>query len=169
MPDESLPIVFRASLRTAFIMMAIGAVGFFAAFIKIADIQPGSVRFYHEVAISGRSAGWLFLAVGVVMAAVGVMIAVGRCPTLVIGDTGLVLTRCRAAPVPIPWRDLERVRVISVPVPRSNALMLWAEVVDVLYVVTKDGKSHGVGPVEKASDVEAAIRRAAARTGHRLE
>jgi hypothetical protein len=169
MPDKSLPIVFRTSLRTAFALIAAGAVALFAATLKLADIQPGSVRFFHLVTISGPTAGWLFLAVGVVAAGVGVMSAVGRCPTLEIGMTGLALTRCGAAPLQIPWRDLDRISIVTIPVPRSNATFFWVEAVEKFTVVTKDGKSHDVGPVGKTSDIDAAIRRVAARMGHHLD
>ena len=168
MADETLPIVFRTSLRTAFAMIAAGAVAFFAAYLKLADIQPGSVRFFYVASISGQSAGWLFAAVGAVVAGVGVMFALGRCPTLEIRMTGLVLTHCRAPPLQIPWRDLDDVRIVSIPAPRFNPLFFRLEVVEKVSVVTQDGKSHDVGPVGKPSAIDAAIRRVAARMGHPL-
>ena len=165
MPDGSLPIVFRSSLRNAVIMAAIGAVALFAAFIKITGEDSKSVKFFRVIEISGPTAGWLFLAAGVVMVGVGVMSGLGRCPALTIGEGGIELRRCRKAPVQIPWSALAEVTVLALPTFSASWLN---RTYDAVYVVTKDGKSHDVGPVGKAREVEAAIRRVAARRGHAL-
>jgi hypothetical protein len=159
MPDDKLPIVFKAGLRTGLICFVCSAVGAVAAYAKLSEQYASSVSFYHLVTIDGRTAGWLFATLTVLLAGVAVVALVRGCPRLVVDESGIAFSRCFGKPVQIPWsryKDVEVKRAV-VPGPKRSAD------VDIVYVVTTDGQRTSVGSFWKASDLEDAIRRDAAR------
>jgi hypothetical protein len=160
MTDDKLPIVFKSGLPTGLICFVCSAVGAVAGYAKLSEQYSRSVSFYHVVEIDGRTAGWLFVALAAVLACYGLLAVVRGCPRLTLDETGISFSRCFGSPVRIPWSRYEDVEVkrAVVPGPRRSA------VVDLVYVVTTDGQRTSVGNFRKASDLEDAIRRTAART-----
>ena len=159
MADDRLPIVFKAGLRVGLICFFCAAVGGVATYAKLSAEYPSSVTFAHFATIDGRTAGWLFAALTVLLAGIAVMALVRGCPRLVLDESGIAFSRCFGAPVQIPWSRFVDVEVKRMVVPSSRR----SAVVDVVYVVTADGGRESVGNVWKASELEDAIRRVAAR------
>jgi hypothetical protein len=159
MTDDKLPAVFKAGLRTGLICFVCSAVSAVAAYAKLSEQYPSSVTFAHLVTIDGRTAGWLFAALAMLLAGLALVALVRGCPRLVLDETGISFSRCFGSPVRIPWGQFGHVEVrrAVVPGPRRSA------VVDIVYVVTTDGQRTSVGNVWKAGDLEDAIRRVAAR------
>ncbi len=159
MTDDKLPAVFKAGLRTGLICFVCSAVSAVAAYAKLSEQYARSVSFYHLFAIDGRTAGWLFAALAMLLAGLALVALVRGCPRLALDETGISFSRCFGSPVRIPWsryKDVE-VRRAVVPGPRRSA------VVDIVYVMTTDGQRTSVGNCWKASELEDAIRRVAAR------
>jgi hypothetical protein len=159
MTDDKLPIVFKGGVRVGLICFGCAAVGGVAAYAELSEQYPRSVTFVHLVTIDGRTAGWLFAALAVLLAGLALVALVRGCPRLVLDESGIAFSRCFGSPVQIPWSryaDVEIKRMV-VPGPRRSA------VVDVVYVVTADGKRTSVGNFWKGSELEDAIRRVAAR------
>lgn len=159
MTDDKLPVVFKAGLRTGLICFVCSAVGAVAAYSKLSDQYPSPQSFYHLFEIDGRTAGWLFTVFAVVLACIGLLAVVRGCPRLILDETGISFSRCLGSPVRIPWGQFGHVEVrrAVVPSPRRSA------VVDIVYLVTRDGQRTSVGNFWKASDLEDAIRRTVAR------
>jgi hypothetical protein len=159
MTDDKLPIVFKAGLRVGLICFVCSAVGAVAAYAKLSAQYSSAVSFYHLFEIDGRTAGWLFAALAALLACYGLLALVRGCPRLKLDLIGISFSRCFGSPVRIPWKryaDVEVKRAV-VPGPRRSA------VVDIVYVMTTDGNRTSVGNFWKASDLEDAIRRVAAR------
>ncbi len=159
MTDDRLPIVLKAGLRVGLICFVCSAVGAVAAYAKLSEQYPRSLSFHHLFEIDGRTAGWLFTAFAVALACIGLLAVVRGCPRLILDETGISFSRCLGSPVRIPWNRYGHVAVkrAVVPSPRRSA------VVDIVYVVTTNGQWIDVGNFWKASDLEDAIRRTAAR------
>ncbi len=159
MTDDKLPVVFKAGLRTGLICFVCSAVSAVAAYAELSEQYPRSLSFHHLFEIDGRTAGWLFAAFAVVLACIGLLAAVRGCPRLILDETGISFSRCFGGPVRIPWGQFGHVEVrrAVVPSPRRSA------VVDIVYLVTRDGQRTDVGSFWKAGDLEDAMRRTAAR------
>jgi hypothetical protein len=157
--DNKLPVVLKAGLRVGLICFFWSAVSAVAAYAKLSEQYASSVSFYRVVEIDGRTAGWLFTAFAALLACYGLLAVVRGCPRLALNATGISFSRCFGSPVQIPWSRYEDVEVERevVPGPRRSA------VVDIVYVMTTDGQRTSVGNCWKASDLEDAIRRTAAR------
>lgn len=160
MADDTLPIVFKANRLSAFFLFAFCAFTVFAGIMKITDDRfHYSMERWGPLTISPSTSGWLMVAICLPVGLVALTIVVRGCPRLTLGETGIVLSRCFQAPVSIAWRDLADVTVLRTRV--------WSRgrstVVDAVYLVTKEGKRIGAGPVGKSEKIEDAIRRVAAR------
>ena len=159
MTDDKLPIVFTPSAGGKLAMFLVS--GFFAAAAvwKIFDDRPGSVRIEPFGEVDAHVAAWFVAAVLGALSLLGLAMLVLRCPSLTLGEDGIVIARCFRAPVNIPWSVLADIVVRTARVRRR-----WrTEVVDVIYLVTKDGRQASPGPLGKAKDIEPVIRRVAAR------
>jgi len=159
MTDDRLPIVFTPSVGSKFAMFLVS--GFFAgaAVWKIFDDRPGTVRINLLGEVDAHVAAWFVAAILGALSLLGLAMLVKRCPSLTLGDNGIVIARCFRAPVTIAWSTLADIVVRTARVPRR-----WrTEVVDVIYLATKDGRQLSPGPLGKAKDIEPVIRRVAAR------
>ena len=159
MTDDRLPIVFTPSVGSKLAMFLVS--GFFAgaAVWKIFDDRPGTVRIKLLGEVDAHVAAWFVAAILGALSLLGLAMLVKRCPSLTLGDNGIVIARCFRAPVTIAWSSLADIVVRTARVPRR-----WrAEVVDVIYLVTKDGRQLSPGPLGKAEDIVPVIRRVAAR------
>lgn len=159
MTDDKLPIVFTPTVGSKLAMFLVS--GFFAAaaILRIFDDRPGTVRMGPFGEVDAQTAAW-FVAVALgAVSLLGLAMLVLRCPSLTLGENGIVIARCFKAPVTIPWSSLAGIVVQTARMPRR-----WrTEVVDVIYLATKDGRQLSPGPLGKARDIEATIRRVAAR------
>ena len=159
MTDDRLPIVFTPSVGSKLAMFLVS--GFFAgaAVWKIFDDRPGTVRINLLGEVDAHVAAWFVAAILGALSLLGLAMLVKRCPSLTLGDNGIVIARCFRAPVTIAWSSLADIVVRTARVPRR-----WrTEVVDVIYLATKDGRQLSPGPLGKAKDIEPVIRRVAAR------
>ena len=159
MTDDRLPIVFTPSVGSKLAMFLVS--GFFAAAAvwKIFDDRPGTVRIKLIGEVDAHVAAWFVAAILGALSLLGLAMLVKRCPSLTLGDNGIVIARCFRAPVTIAWSSLADIVVHTARVRRR-----WrTEVVDVIYLATKDGRQLSPGPLGKAEDIEPVIRRVAAR------
>jgi len=159
MTDDRLPIVFTPSVGSKLAMFLVS--GFFAAAAvwKIFDDRPGTVRIKLIGEVDAHVAAWFVAAILGALSLLGLAMLVKRCPSLTLGENGVVIARCFRAPVAIPWSSLADVVVQTARMRRR-----WrTEVVDVIYLVTKDGTQVSPGPLGRAEDIAPVIRRVAAR------
>ena len=159
MTDDRLPIVFTPSVGGKLLMFLVP--GFFAAAAvwKIFDDRPGTVRIKLLGEVDAHVAAWFVAAILGAVSLLGLAMLVKRCPSLTLGENGVVIARCFRPPVNIPWSSLANVVVRTARRPGR-----WrTEVVDVIYLETRDGKQLSPGPLGKAEDIVPVIRRVAAR------
>ena len=160
MADDTLPIVFRSRRLTGFVMTAVGA-GIVAAGIAKAfdDSFSYSDDHFGPIALSSQTTGWLMIAIGLPFALYALVTAVRGCPTLRLDETGLLLNRCLQSPVSLPWSQLADVVIKHIPAPTRGRITI----VDVLFLVTDEGKEIGVGNIGEPDVIAETIRRVAAR------
>jgi hypothetical protein len=160
MTDDTLPIVFKANRLSAFFLFACCAFTAFAGVMKISDDSfHYSMERWGPFTIEPSTSGWLMVAISLPAGLVALTIVVRGCPRLALAESGIVLSRCFRAPVTIAWSELADVTVMRAWVPsRGRSTM-----VDAVFLVTRDGKKIGAGPVGKSDKIEAAVRRVAAR------
>lgn len=159
MTDDRLPIVFAPSVGGKLAMFLVS--GFFAgaAVWRIFDDRPGTVRIKLLGEVDAHTAAWFVAAILGALSLLGLAMLVKRCPSLTLGESGIVIARCFRAPVDIPWSSLADIVVHTASVRRQ-----WrTETVDVIYLATKDGRQLSPGPLGKAEDIAPVIRRVAAR------
>ena len=160
MPDDTLPIVFRSKPLTGLIMAVVGAA---IAAVGIAKATDDSFSYSNDhfgpIELSSQTTGWLMIAIGVPFALFALLTVVRRCPTLTLGATGIVANRCFGTPIEIPWNRFAHVRIRHVSIPARGRVTP----VDVLYLVTDDGKEISPGPVGEPRDIAAVIERVAMR------
>ena len=159
MADDPLPIVFKGNRVTGFLIFACCAFTVFAGVMKITDDGFHSVERWGPFTIEPSTSGWLMVAVCLPVGLVALTILVRGCPRLTLAESGIVLSQCFRAPVTIPWNDLADIRVMRATV--------WSgfrsSKVDAVFLVTKDGKEIGAGPVGKSDEIAETVRRVAAR------
>ena len=160
MPDDTLPIVFRSRRLTGFVMTAVGAGIVAAGIVKAADDSFSYADdHFGPFTFSSQTTGWLMIAIGLPFALYALVTVVRGCPTLTLSETGLLSTRCFGAPVEIPWNRFAHILIRHVSIPARGRVTP----VDVLYLVTDDGKEISPGPVGEPRDIAAVIERVAAR------
>ena len=160
MADDTLPIVFRTKPSTAFVALGFGVLAVVGGIAKITDHSYAySMEHFGPFEIDPQTSGWLMVAIGAALAFYALVTIVRRCPTLTLDQTGILLNRCLQHPVEVPWNRVADVIVRSATIPGR-----WrSTVVDMVYVMTDDGKETGVGNLGQADAVADAIRRVAAR------
>jgi hypothetical protein len=160
MTDDTLPIVFKSKPLTGLVMLAIGAAIAAVGIVKITDDSFSySMERWGPIEIDPQTSGWLMVAIGVPFAFVALVTVVRRCPTLTLDETGLLSNRCFGTPLHIPWSGLADVVIKHMVVPARGR----TTPVDVLFLVTNEGKQIGVGPIGEPRDIAAAIERVAER------
>jgi hypothetical protein len=160
MTDDRLPIVFRRSMLSTLAMFVITGVFAMAAVWRALDDRPGSAHI-GPFEISVQTQAWVVALVLGAVSLFALAMLVLRCPRLTLTEKGIVVARCFHAPVNIPWSALAAITVRTM----RRQGKIRAEVVDVIYLVTRDGTEIGPGPLGKAKDIEPVIRRVAARMG----
>ena len=156
--DDKLPIVFRMGVRTPLAMFLVCGVFAMVGVLMAFDERDRKVKFGLFGHIDGHTAGWLVAVMLGAVSLLGLAMLVLRCPSLTLGESGVVIARCFHAPVNIPWSALTGITVMTM-----RRWSRWrTEVVDVIYLGTKDGKQVSPGPLGKAKDIEPVIRRVAA-------
>ncbi len=160
MADDTLPIVFRSKRLTGLVMTAVGA-GIVAAGIAKAfnDSFSYSDDHFGPIVLSSQTTGWLMIAIGLPFALYALVTVVRGCPTLRLDDAGLLLNRCLQSPVSVPWSGLADVVIKRIPAPTRGRVIM----VDVLFLVTGEGKEIGVGNIGEPTAIAETIRRIAAR------
>jgi len=159
MTDDRLPIVFTPSVGGKLAMFLVSGLFAGAAVWKIFDDRPGYVRIALFGEVDAHVAAWFVAAILGALSLLGLAMLVKRCPSLTLGETGIVIARCFRAPVTIPWSSLADIVVHTARLQRR-----WrTEVVDVIYLATRDGRQLSPGPLGEAKDIEPVIRRVAAR------
>ena len=160
MTDDKLPIVFKSSALMGLVMVAVGAG---IAAVGIVRITDDSFSFSMErigpFELDPQTVGWLMVAIGVPVALIALVTVVRRCPTLTLDETGLSTNRCFGTPILIPWSRLADLKIRHMVVPARGR----TTPVDVLFLVTDEGKQIGVGPVGEPRDIAPVIERVAAR------
>jgi hypothetical protein len=160
MADDTLPIVFKSNRYGAIVSIIFGIVVVWAAIAKITDDSYAySGSQWGPVYLSSHTEGWLMAALGLPLVLYAAMAIVRGCPTLTLDESGILLSRCFGGPIHIPWNQLADVVIRTARIPGRGR----TTVVDVVYLITKDGRDISVGTISgKASDIEGAIRRVAA-------
>ena len=159
MTDDKLPIVFTATVGGKLAIFLVS--GFFAGagVLRILDDRPGTVRMGIFGEVDAQTGAWFVAVVLGAVSLLGLVMLVLRCPSLTLGENGIVIARCFRDPVNIPWSALAGITVRT-----ARILRRWrTEVVEVIYLETKDGRSVTPGSLGKATDIEATIRRVWAR------
>ena len=160
MADDTLPIVFRARPTTGFGMMALGVFIAAAGIAKAADDSFSHADdHFGPFTFSSQTTGWLMIAVGLPVAIVALVMLVRGCPRLTLDDAGLTLARCFGNPVQVPWNRLVDVVVRG----RLAPSLRRTTTVDVLYLVTDEGRQVDVVGIGKPQPIAETIRRVAAR------
>lgn len=160
MADDTLPIVFRARPPTAMGMTALGVFIVAAGIAKAADDSFSHADdHFGPLTFSSQTTGWLMIAVGLPFALIALVMLVRGCPTLTLDDAGLTLARCFGNPVQVPWNRLVDVVVRG----RLAPSLRRTTTVDVLYLVTDDGKQVDVVGIGKPQAIAEIIRRIAAQ------
>ena len=155
MTDDKLPIVFRPTVGGKLAMFLVPGVFAAVGVWRIFDDRPGTVRMGIFGEVDAQTGAWFVAVVLGATSLLGLAMLVKRCPSLTLDENGIVIARCFGAPVNIPWGALAHIVMRTARMPRR-----WrTEVVDVIYLETKDGRSVTPGPLDKASDIEATIRR----------
>ncbi len=160
MADDTLPIVFRSRRLTGLIMTAVGAFIVAAGIAKAADDSfSHSDDHFGPFTFSSQTTGWLMIAIGLPFALYALVTVVRGCPTLRLDDAGLLLSRCLQSPVSLPWSQLANVVIKRIPAPTRGRVTM----VDVLFLVTDEGKEIGVGNVGEPRTIAEKIKRVGAR------
>jgi hypothetical protein len=161
MTDDRLPIVFRSNVWGA-LGTAIGcALCVWAGIAIVTGNYYARGVHFGPIHLSSYATGWFLLAVGVPLGLVAAMAIVRGCPTLTLAERGIILSRCFGGAIDIAWSKLADVVI--------RTIRARGGLVPIVYLVTKDGQEIAVGPVRgKAEDIEATIRRVAARMGAAL-
>ncbi len=159
MADDTLPIVFRSKRLTSGVMTAFFA-GIVAAGIAKAFDDSFSYADDHfgPIVLSSQTTGWLMIAIALPFALYALVSAMRGCPTLRLDDTGLLLSRCLQSPVSLTWGQLADVVIKRIPAPSRGRTII----VDVLFLVTDEGKEIGVGNIGEPETIAETIRRVAA-------
>lgn len=159
MTDDRLPIVFTPGVGTKLAMFLVCGVFAGVAVLRIFDDRPGTVRIHFIGEVDAQTSAWFVAAILGAVSLFGLAMLVLRCPSLTLGESGIVIARCFRAPVTIPWSSFAHIVVRTARFRRN-----WrTEMVDVIYVVTTDGRQLSAGPLGKAEDIEPVIRRVALR------
>ncbi len=142
MPADALPIVFRTKPSTSLVALAFGVMIAGVGIWKIAtdDYAEGG-GWLGPVYLDARTTMWLLVVVGAPLVIYGLLTIVRGCPTLTLDDTGVLLVRCLQSPVKVPWPRVTDVRVRSSSIPARGRVTP----VELVYVVTDDGKEVCVG------------------------
>lgn len=157
--EHRLPIVFKSDRFGAVVTVVISTFTVWAGIAKITDDSYRLERRWGPFDLSSYTEGWLMVTLCLPLALYAAMAIVRGCPTLALDETGILLSRCFGGPVRIPWNRLAKVVIRTARVQRR----LRTTVVDVVYLITKDGRDISVGPISgRARDIEATIRRVAA-------
>ena len=109
MSNDTLPVTFRSSPRTGLVAVGIGVLVIAVGVLKLTD-DTGNESF-GPIQVSGSTAGWLFAVAGAVIVLVGLVALVRRCPSLTLGEAGIVYTPCVGALVEVGWSQLTDVTV----------------------------------------------------------
>jgi hypothetical protein len=158
MADDRLPIVFKSNIWGA-LFTALGCgVAVWAGIAILTGSYYSSGAHLGPFHLSSDATGWFVLVVGLPMGLIAVMAVVRGCPRLTLAERGIVLSRCFGGVVNIAWSELAAVVI--------RTIRARGGPVRIVYLVTKGGRDIGVGPVRgKAEDIQATIRRVAARMG----
>ena len=157
MTDDKLPIVFKPTAGSKLAMFLIPGLLAAAAVWKALDDRFSTVRIALFGEVDAHVVAWLVAAILGAVSLFGLAMLVLRCPSLTLGENGIVIARCFRAPVTIPWSALDDIRVRSAVVGRR------ARRVDVVYLVTRDGEQVSPGPLGKEWEIASIIRRVATR------
>jgi hypothetical protein len=157
MTEDKLPIVYRANIFGAAVTLVLCFFAVCAGYARITDDSfHYSSSHFGPFEFSPTVTGWGLVVVGLPFGLFALTAIVRRCPTLTLAESGIVIRRCFRDPVDIPWSEFADVMIRS--------MRARGGTVRIVYVVTKAGKEIGPGPVRgKAEDIEATIRRVAAR------
>ncbi len=158
MTSDTLPIVFKSRPLTGFVMAAVGAFIFAAGIAKAADDSFSHADdHFGPIVLSSQTTGWVMIAIGLPVALYALVTAVRGCPNLRLDETGLLLSRCLQSPVQIPWSQFADVVIRRIPAPSRGRTII----VDVLFLVTDDGRQIGVGNIGEPRAIAETIRRIA--------
>lgn len=162
MANDSLPVVFKTKTYQNLVVVAFGAVGIAWGLYYVGGGVEGSVRVFNYGSVPASVAGTVFLAVGVLAIAGGLVSVVGGCPVLTIADGGITFKRCRGGTVRLAWTELVGIRTAYVPSPSPGSGLSGF---DMLFLALKDGREINVGVGDETKTIEAVIRREAAKRG----
>jgi hypothetical protein len=157
MTDDKLPIVFTPTVGGKLAMFLVPGLLAAASVWKALDDRFSTVRIALFGEVDAHVVAWLVAAILGAVSLFGLATLVFRCPSLTLGENGIVIGRCFRAPVTIPWSALADIMVRTAVVGRR------AQRVDVVYLVTKDGEQLTPGPLGKEWEIASIIRRVTAR------
>ncbi len=160
MADDTLPIVFRTKQAMSFVVLGVCVLSVWGGIAKITDDSfHYSMERWGPFEITPQTSGWFMLVVGLPFGLYALLMIVRRCPTLTLDETGVLFSRCIGGPVRVPWS-----RLVNVIVRRASVPGRWrTTVVDLVYVVTDEGKEIGVGDFGSGHALADTIRRVATR------
>jgi hypothetical protein len=162
MTDDELPIVYKGNVLGAAVTLVFCFFAVWAGYARITDEgYHYSSSHFGPFEFSPAVTGWALIAIGLPFGFLALFAIVRRCPTLTLAESGIIIRRCLRDPVNVAWSEFADVTIRSISARGGIAR--------IVYVVTKDGKDISPGPVRgKADDIEATIRRVAARMGAAL-
>jgi uncharacterized membrane protein len=157
MTEDRLPIVYTRSFFSAAVTLVLCVLAVLAGYARITDEGfHFSASHFGRFEFSPTVTGWGLIAIGLLLGLFALVAIVRRCPTMTLAERGIVIARCFRAPVDIAWSEFAGVTIRSISA-RGG-------IVQIVFVVTKDGRDISPGPIRgKAEDIAATIRRVAAR------
>ena len=155
MAGETLPIVYRGSVRNTLFVLAAGAVmvviGFYAVQEPMSHMVGTGPR---SIEMPAPVAGWLLITGGLAILGFALAGLMRGCPRLELNAEAIVLTDCWRGVKRMAWRDLARVEI------RRNARADWESVA----LIPVRGPTIVVGQaVAPANELRATIEQLAAR------
>ena len=157
MSEDRLPIVYKANYIGAAVTLVLCVLAVLAGYARITDDSfHYSASHFGRFEFSPTVTGWAMIAIGLPFGLFALCVIVRRCPTLTLAERGILIRRCLRAPVDIAWSEFAGVTIRSIAA-RGGA-------VQIVFVVTKDGRDISPGPIRgNAEDIAATIRGVAAR------
>jgi hypothetical protein len=157
MTEDRLPIVYKRSVLAAAATLVLCFLAVLAGYARITDEgYHYSSSHFGRFEFSPTVTGWALIAIGLPFGFLALFAIVRRCPTMTLAERGILIRRCLRAPVDVAWSEFAGVTIRSISA-RGG-------IVQIVFVVTKDGRDISPGPIRgDAEDIAATIRRVAAR------
>jgi hypothetical protein len=159
MAGEATPIIFRASLRSRLVALAIGCALLVVGIAMIGD-DSGSSLGRGLTHLRAPAVGWPVAGLGAIVVLAGLIALRRGCPSLELHADGIVYHRCLQGVTRIPWSELDRAEIKRTSAPSSSGEDIK---LDGVILVTTSGRRIWIAPVGPPAEVQAALMRMAAQ------